>query len=100
MQSVGTPAVYHPRKPRQSPLWQLLNDHYHDFELNYDERRVCQYGYPRRVVSEVVYDYLKCGDLREGFARIRYLSAKAISYQLPISKSSSAPGLTGYLHCV
>lgn len=71
MQDVGSAAVYHPRKPQQSPLWQLLNDHYYDFELNYDERCVQQYGYPRRVVSDVVCDYLKCGDLREGFARIR-----------------------------
>jgi len=71
MQNVGTSAVYHPRKPHQSPLWQLLNDHYRDFELNYDELRVRLYGYPRNVVSDVVTDYLKCGDLREGFARVR-----------------------------
>jgi hypothetical protein len=71
MQGVGSAAVYHPRKPQQSPLWQLLNDHYFDFELNYEEHCVSKYGYPRKVVSDVVYDYLKCGDLREGFARIR-----------------------------
>ena len=71
MQNIGTVAVYHPRNPQQSPLWKMLNDHYHDFGLNYDESFVRQFGYPRRVVSDVVNDYLKCGDLREGFARIR-----------------------------
>lgn len=71
MQDIGTAAIYHPKNPQQSPLWKMLNDHYHDFELNYDESCACRYGYPRRVVSSVVYDYLKCGDLREGFARIR-----------------------------
>ena len=37
MQNIGIAAVYHPRRPQQSPLWKMLNDHYHDFELNYDE---------------------------------------------------------------
>lgn len=63
--------VYHPRKPNQSPLWRLLDDHYHDFERHYDDSCIRRYGYPRPVVSEVVEGYLKCGDLREGFARIR-----------------------------
>ena len=48
----------------------MLNDHYHDFELNYDESSVRQYGYPRRAVSDGVNDHLMCGDWREGFARI------------------------------
>jgi Transposase zinc-binding domain len=73
MQTVGTSSVYHPRKPQQSPLWQLLNEHFHDFELNYDERCVRRCGYPRQVVSDVVTDFLDCGDLRQGFARIRRL---------------------------
>ena len=29
------------------------------------------YGYRRAVVDDVVRDYLKCGDLREGFTRVR-----------------------------
>lgn len=71
MQVVGSSAVYHPRIPHQSPLWQLLDDHFSEFELHYDEYCVRRYGYPRQVVGDVVADYLKCGDLREGFARIR-----------------------------
>ena len=59
MQDVGTAAVYHPRKPQASPLWQLLNDHYFDFELNYDEQRVRKYAYPRKLVSCMVYAYRK-----------------------------------------
>jgi hypothetical protein len=57
-------AVYHPRKPQQSPLWKLLDKHY-------PERFAKSYGYFRLVVRDVVQDYLKCGDLREGFARVR-----------------------------
>jgi len=26
LKGFGTPSVYHPRRPQQSPLWQLLND--------------------------------------------------------------------------
>ena len=47
----------------------MLNNQYYDFELNYADHCVRKYGYPRKVVSDLVYDYLKCGDLREGFAR-------------------------------
>lgn len=71
MQQVANSQVYHPRQPLQFPLWQLLNNHLNDFELNYDERCVRLYGYPRQVVRDVVADYLDYGDLRQGFARIR-----------------------------
>jgi hypothetical protein len=64
-------SVYHPRDPHQSPLWQLLNDHYQDFELHYDDHCVRFYGYHRPVVRDVVEAYHQCGDLCEGFTRIR-----------------------------
>lgn len=71
MQAVDPSSVYHPRQPQQAPLWQLLNEDFHDFELNYDERCVRKYGYPRQVVSDVVTGFLDCGGLRKVFARIR-----------------------------
>jgi len=36
---------YRPRRPRASPLYQLIERHYPDFERSYDER------YERRYVS-------------------------------------------------
>ncbi len=63
--------VYHPRNPQESPLWRLLNNHYDSFEQGYDERFEKQYGFIRSIISEVVHDYLSCGDLRNGFARVR-----------------------------
>ncbi|MEA1897405.1 MAG: transposase zinc-binding domain-containing protein [Bacteroidota bacterium] len=63
-------AAYHPRNPKESPLWNLLNNHYENFERNYQERFEKEYGFFRPVISEVVHDYLKCGDLNEGFARV------------------------------
>ncbi len=71
MKLLNSPSVYHPRKPKESQLWNLLNNHFDGFENNYTERFEKQYGFFRPVVSETVKDYLKCGDLKEGFARVQ-----------------------------
>ena len=64
-------SVYHPRDPKASPLWQIFSRHYDDFEKSYPEKFEKKYGFFRPVISEVVRAYLRCGDLKEGFARIR-----------------------------
>ena len=63
--------VYKPRKPKASPLYQSISDHFTEFESVYEERYQKRYGVLRDVVREVVYKYLGCGDLRKGFARIK-----------------------------
>jgi hypothetical protein len=63
--------VYHPREPKKSTLWNILDRHYEDFERNYSEKFEKQYGYFRPVISEVVHAYMRCGDLKDGFARVR-----------------------------
>ena len=63
--------VYHPRDPTASPLWNLLNNHFDDFEESYEQKYERKYGYFRPVIKEVVEEYLQCGDLKDGFARIR-----------------------------
>ncbi len=63
--------VYHPREPTDSPLWKVLHNHYEAFKAGYDEDCEKQYGFFRPVVDEVVEEYLRCGDLHEGFARVR-----------------------------
>ncbi len=64
-------SVYHPRDPESSPLYKLLADHFPRFVLDYDDKYSRGHGFLRSVVSEVVGAYLKCGDLKEGFARVR-----------------------------
>lgn len=64
-------AVYHPRKPTDSPLYRLLRNHFNHFEQIYDERFVHSYGFYRPIISEVVRAYMKCGDLKQGFVRVR-----------------------------
>ncbi|NIM52354.1 MAG: IS91 family transposase, partial [Gemmatimonadales bacterium] len=67
----GSLGVYRPRRPRASPLYRLLEDHFAEFSTVYDERFAHRYGYWRPVVAEVVEKFLACGILKHGFARVR-----------------------------
>ena len=62
---------YAPRNHTHAPLWQCLDDEFSAFIAAYEEHYQQQYGYLRAVIPEVVNKYLECGDLRQGFARVR-----------------------------
>jgi ribosomal protein S27E len=64
-------AVYKPRKPKQTLLWQILADYFDQFEQSYEVCYTKAYGFFRPVISRVVRKYLDCGDLHQGFARVR-----------------------------
>ena len=64
-------SAYRPRLPRDSPLWRLLERHYDEFERVYDDRYQKRYGFWRPVIGRTVRKFLACGDLQEGFARVR-----------------------------
>ena len=63
--------IYRRRKPQETSLWKLLDYHFLEFEECYENLFQQQYGFYRPVISHVVRKYLECGDLREGFARIK-----------------------------
>ena len=63
--------TYRRRKPQETSLWKLLNGHFVEFEEDYDELFQKKYGFFRPVISHVVRKYLECGDLHQGFARIK-----------------------------
>ena len=69
-------AVYKPRKPKASPLYQSISEHFSEFESVYEERYQNKFGVLPDVVREVVYKYLGGGDLRKGFARIKCKDCK------------------------
>lgn len=63
--------VYRGRKPRKSSLWQLFDNHYDEFEYRYDDLFSREYVFFRPVISHIVRKYSECGDLEQGFARVR-----------------------------
>jgi len=63
--------MYRPRNPEASPFFRLVRDHFDAFERVYNERFQPKYGYWRPVIRTAIDKYVKCGDLREGFARVR-----------------------------
>jgi len=63
--------VYRPRRPRETAFYRLVEEHYERFEQVYPERYEDRYGFFRPVIRETVYKYLGCGDLKQGFARVR-----------------------------
>ena len=54
---------YHPRRPRDSPLYKLVNDYFDEFQRSYPERYQERYGFWRPIIGEVVRKFLRCGDL-------------------------------------
>ena len=63
--------LYQPRDPKASDLWRVIDEHFDAFQQVYDERFQAKYGYWRPIVQQSVAAFLKCGDLQEGFARVR-----------------------------
>jgi len=63
--------VYRPRRPCETPLYRLVEEHYERFEQVYPDRYEDRYGFFRPVIREAVYKYLGCSDLSQGFARVR-----------------------------
>jgi hypothetical protein len=60
--------VYRPRKPRKSPLFQLVERHLEERLRVWPTRFARQRGALRPVVERVLREFLKCGLLQHGFA--------------------------------
>ncbi|MFH1008015.1 MAG: transposase [Candidatus Latescibacterota bacterium] len=68
---MGFPALYRQRRPRSPGLWQALDTRFEEFQAVYDERFETRLGPLRPVVIKRVQEYLQCGILDYGFARVR-----------------------------
>jgi hypothetical protein len=62
--------VYRPRRPRESPLFRLVERHLEDLLRVWPERFARQHGPLRAVVKRVLREFLRCGLLEHGFARL------------------------------
>jgi len=68
---VSGSGFYSRRNPSESPFWKIVHDNYGEFENIYPERYAAKYGFWRPVIGVSTGRFMKCGDLREGFARVR-----------------------------
>lgn len=62
--------VYQPRTPRESPLFQLVGRHLEELLQLWPSRFVRSRGPLRPVVERVLREFLHCGLLEHGFARL------------------------------
>ena len=63
------PSIYQPRRPRASPLWQLLTAAWETFLACYEKKHRPTLGPLRPNVFNAVRNFLRCGDLASGFLR-------------------------------
>jgi hypothetical protein len=65
------PAQYRPRHPERTAFYQLFEDHFDRYVRGYEERVEPRSGLLRPVVVRSVEQFLSCGRLQGGCARIR-----------------------------
>ena len=63
--------VYRPRHPERTPIYRTLDSHFDEYTQVHEERFEERHGTLRPVVQKSVAQYLDCGRLTGGFARIR-----------------------------
>jgi len=68
---------YRCRKPQYSPYYRCIEDNYEAFERAYDTKYQEKFGYFRPIISKVIYQYLDCGILANGFARVKCHKCKS-----------------------
>ena len=71
------PAVYRPRHPEAQVFYQVFEQHFDSYVAAYEERFEPRSGPLRRVVRDSVEQFLACGRLQGGFARLRCPSCKS-----------------------
>jgi hypothetical protein len=83
-------AVYRPRYRQSSDYYRCIEDHIKTFIQVYEERFERLYGFFRSYLQKVICRYLDCGDLHNGFARVKCKNC-GHEYLFP-----SPPGLTAF----
>ena len=64
-------AEYRSRHPERTSFYQLFESHFDNYVRTYEDRFEARSGPLRPVVVRSVEDFLACGRLQGGFARIR-----------------------------
>jgi hypothetical protein len=72
--------VYRPRRPRESPLFQLVERHLEELLQVWPTRFVRRHGPLRPVVERVLREFLRCGLLEQGSLAPGAVSAGAVCW--------------------
>lgn len=83
-------AVYRPRHPECTDLYQVIEDHLDNFLTDYDELYLNDYGPLTHRRQRTLEGYLKCGRLVYGFARVRCATC---SHEMLIAFSCQLRGI-------
>ena len=93
------PAQYRPRHPERTVFYQLFEDHFDSYVRGYEERFDPRSGPLRPVVVRSVEEFLSCGRLQGGFARIRRPKCHAehlLALACASYYTSCVPAVRGY----
>ena len=63
--------AYEQRNPHASHYYRCVDTHFEELEAVWDDRYANRYGFWRPYTLDVIYRYLDCGDLHNGFARVK-----------------------------
>jgi hypothetical protein len=63
--------VYRPRRPQETPLYRLIDDHFETLVRVHEEEFEPSCGRLRKAAQRAVEKFLDCGLLERGFARVR-----------------------------
>ena len=64
-------APYTPRNPRLSDYYRCVEDFFEELERVHEDRYQARLGYLRPEIRFIIFRYLDCGCLQNGFARVR-----------------------------
>ena len=98
---VGSKASCSPMQPGLNVLQRIFKDHFEELKDQYAERYAIIYGNFRLDrITEVVEEFLKCGDFKEGVARVKCRNPDCgHDYFIPLSCLSFYAGRSASLHC-
>lgn len=67
----SSPDQYSPNRTPDTTFYRIVDAHFEEFRNVYPQRYREDFGYWRPVIADVVAEFLKCGVVEEGFARLR-----------------------------
>ncbi|OHE24720.1 MAG: hypothetical protein A2Z43_00425 [Syntrophobacterales bacterium RBG_19FT_COMBO_59_10] len=74
-----------PPIPQLSDYYRCVEDYFETFVRIYDEHFSRQYGFWRPYLEKVIYRYLDCGGLHNGFARPQNVDYKMVIFNTFLS---------------